>query len=125
MMYEYLAKPENPVGLQPLLTAVEVLEETVDADGIATCLFHNVETFRIGNLPVYNNRKQVTGKRTKPFEQMEYFVKSFPNIRIHFLCLFQEGNATTRLTQKVRILQVNLLSESFVFKEVLRVQKLY
>lgn len=55
---------------------------------------------------------------------MDYFVKSFPKIRITFSYLFQELNTATRLTQKVRILQVNPLLESFVFNEALRVQQI-
>ena len=124
VVYKHLAQPKNLMGLQPLLTAVKILEESTDDDGIATCQFDSVETFRIGKLPIYNNRIHVIGKLTKPFEQMEYLVKSFPNIRIRFLYLFQDENAATRLTQKVHIVQVNPLLENFVFKEALRAQQI-
>jgi ligand-binding SRPBCC domain-containing protein len=123
-VYAHIAQPKNLMELQPLLTAVEPLKESIDADGIITRPFYSVETFRLGRLPIYNNRIYVTGKLTKPFDEMEYLVKSFPNIRIHFLYLFQDENTATRLTQKVHILQVNPLLESFVFKEALRVQQI-
>ena len=124
IVYQHLAQPKNLMGLQPLLTAVKILEETTDANGVATCQFDSVETFRIGKLPIYNNRIHVTGRQTKPFEEMEYFVRSFPNIRIRFLYTFREENAATRLTQQVNILRVNPLLGNFVFKEARHVQQI-
>lgn len=48
MVYEHLARPENLMGLQPLLTAVDVLEETFGADGAAAFFLKASKPFELG-----------------------------------------------------------------------------
>ena len=45
-------EPINMIGLQPLLTTIDVLKEQKDANGIILRPFYTVETFRWLGLPV-------------------------------------------------------------------------
>ena len=122
-VYNHLADPHNLLGLQPLLTSVEVLEESRNENNAIVRPFYSIETFRFLGIPIYNNRIKVISTLTKPPEKMEYFVESQPGIHIRFTYQLKQENGSTQINLHVGILQVNTLLESFVYKEAIKTQR--
>ena len=83
-IYEHLAEPINMIGLQPLLTTIDILKEQTDADGISLRPFYMLITYRWLGLPILRNRVYVVLHLTKPFEELELHVFSRPGIHVVF-----------------------------------------
>jgi hypothetical protein len=123
-VYDHLSVPLNMIGLQPLLTELDVLEETKDENGIIQRPFETVETFRWLGLPIYRNRILSVIHLTKPKDELEFHVYSKPNIEIIFKYLLKEFNdKRTQITQTVQFVKVNKLLENFVVRQANQAQR--
>lgn len=117
-VYDHLSQPINMIGLQPLLTEMDVLEEKKDTHGIILRSFQTVETFRWLGLPIFRNRILSVIHLTKPKELLEFHVYSRPNIEIIFKYSLQEfSDKRTQITQTVHFIKVNKLLENFVVRQ--------
>jgi hypothetical protein len=121
-VYQHLARPENFIGLQPLLTVISPVSELQRA-GQTVRAFETVETFRLGGWPIYHNRIQVEFTLTQADEQLDAQVKSFPNVRLHSCYRLQPESEVTRLQQHVEI-QSPWFARGFVMAEAQRVQRI-
>ncbi len=123
-VYDHLAEPLNLIGLQPLLTEIDVLKETMDENNIRLRPFYTVETFRWMGLPIYKNRIYSVIHLTKPRDEMEFYVYSKPNIEIVFKYQFKKSNDNrTQITQTVHFVRVNKLLETFVVDQAKQAQR--
>jgi hypothetical protein len=122
-IYAHLARPENFIGLQPLLTSISPVREWTRADGKTVRSYQTVETFRWLGLPIYNNRINVDLAQTRPDEQLDAYVKSFPNLSLHAAYLFAPAPGGTLLTLTIDIEVAKILQKA-VMAEALRVQKI-
>src|SRR6266545_7236452 len=123
-VYEHVAQPINMIGLQPLLTTIDILKQQQDADGVILRPFHTVETIRWLGLPVMRNRVYSVIHLTKPPSELEISVFSKPNTQVVYHYLFQESEeGRTHLVQKVRFEKVNKLLENFVFDQAIQTQR--
>jgi len=117
-VYDHLSQPINMIGLQPLLTEMDVLEEKKSTNGVILRSFQTVETFRWLGLPIFRNRILSVIHLTKPKELLEFHVYSQPNIEIIFKYSLQEFNdKRTQITQTVHFIKVNKLLENFVVRQ--------
>lgn len=117
-VFDHISQPINMIGLQPLLTEMNVLEEKMDADGVILRSFETVETFRWLGLSLFRNRILSVIHLTKPKEKLEFHVYSKPNIEIIFKYSLQESNhIRTQITQTVHFVKVNKLLENFVVRQ--------
>ncbi|MBK9923757.1 MAG: hypothetical protein IPP66_00565 [Anaerolineales bacterium] len=123
-VYDHLAEPLNLIGLQPLLTEIDVLKEKIDENNIRLRPFYTVETFRWMGLPIYKNKIYSVIHLTKPREEMEFHVYSKPNIEIVFKYQFKKSNDNrTQITQTVHFVKVNKLLETFVVDQAKQAQR--
>ncbi len=123
-VYEHIAQPINMIGLQPLLTTIDVLKEQKDADGVILRPFYTVETTRWLGLPVIRDRVYSVIHLTKPRSELEIFVFSQLNTQVVYHYLFQESEeGRTHLVQKVRFEKVSKLLENFVFDRAIQTQR--
>ncbi len=123
-VYEHVAQPINMIGLQPLLTTIDILKQQQDADGVILRPFHTVETIRWLGLPVMRNRVYSVIHLTKPPSELEISVFSKPNTQVVYHYLFQESEeGRTHLVQKVSFEKVNKLLENFVFDHAIQTQR--
>ena len=122
--YDHLSQPINMIGLQPLLTEMDVLEEKQGADGVILRSFETVETFRWLGLSLFRNRILSVIHLTKPKEKLEFHVYSKPNIEIIFKYSLQEFNdRRTQITQTVEFVKVNKMLENFVVRQANAAQR--
>lgn len=123
-VYDHLSLPINMIGLQPLLTEMDVLDERRDENGVTLRPFETVETFRWLGLPIYKNRILSIIHLTKPKEALEFHVYSNPNIEIVFIYSLKELNdKRTQITQTVQFVKVNKLLENFVIRQANQAQR--
>jgi hypothetical protein len=123
-VYDHLSEPINMIGLQPLLTEIDVLKERMDSNGILLRPFYTVETFRLMGLRLYRNKVYSTIRLTKPKEELEFLVYSKPGIEIIFKYAFRQSNDhRTQITQTVQFLKVNKLLENFVADQAKQAQR--
>lgn len=123
-VYEHIAEPINMIGLQPLLTTIDVLKEQKDGNGIVLRPFHMLVTYRWLGLPVFRNRVYTVMHLTKPDSELEFHVFSKPGIQLVFQYLFQETEeGQTHLVQRVRFERVNKLLENLVFNQAIQTQR--
>lgn len=123
-VYEHIAEPINMIGLQPLLTTIDVLKEQKDGNGIVLRPFHMLVTYRWLGLPVFRNRVYTVMHLTKPDSELEFHVFSKPGIQLVFQYLFQETEeGQTHLVQRVRFERVNKLLENIVFDQAIQTQR--
>jgi len=123
-VYDHLSQPINMIGLQPLLTEMDVLEEKQGADGVILRSFETVETFRWLGLSLFRNRILSVIHLTKPKEKLEFHVYSKPNIEIIFKYSLQEFNdRRTQITQTVEFVKVNKMLENFVVRQANAAQR--
>jgi len=112
------------IGLQSLLTEMNVLDERRDENGMLLRPFETVETFRWLGFPIYKNRILSIIHLTKPKEELEFHVYSNPNIEIVFNYLLKEFNdKRTQITQTVRFVKVNQLLENFAARQANQAQR--
>ena len=123
-VYDHLAEPINMIGLQPLLTTIDVLKDQKDAEGITLRPFYTVETFRWAGLPLYRNRIYSVIHLTKPKHELEFRVYGKLGIKIVYKYEFhQVEEGRTHLIQKVNFERVNKLLENFVFDQAIKAQR--
>lgn len=123
-IYDHLSEPINMLGLQPLLTEIDVLKAGVDENGIAIRPFYTVETFRLFGLPVFRNRIYSVIHLTKPKAELEYHVFRKPGIEIIFSYRFRQLNDDrTQVSQTVHFVKANKLLENFVINRAKHAQK--
>ena len=114
-IYDHLSEPINMIGLQPLLTEIDILENRKDEDGITLRPFHMVETFRWMGLPVFRNKIYSVIHLTKPMDELDIHVYSRLKTEIIFSYRFKGFNdGRTQITQTVRIVRVNKLLEGIL-----------
>ncbi|NTU56836.1 MAG: hypothetical protein HGA79_11355 [Anaerolineales bacterium] len=123
-IYDHLSEPINMLGLQPLLTEIDVLKAKVDENGIVIRPFYTVETFRLLGFPVFRNRIYSVIHLTKPKEELEFHVHSKPGIEIIFSYKFRHfKDDRTQVSQTVHFVKVNKLLEIFVINQATYAQK--
>ena len=123
-VYEHVSQPINMIGLQPLLTTIDILKEQKDGNGIVVRPFHTVLTFRWLKLPILRKKLYSAIHATKPPTELEFHVFSKPDVNIIYHYLFNETEeGWTHLIQKVRFEKVNKLLESLVFGEAIKAQR--
>ncbi|GAB4447505.1 MAG: hypothetical protein OHK0041_07150 [Anaerolineales bacterium] len=123
-VYDHLSQPLNMIGLQPLLTEIDVLNERRDANGTVLRPFYTVETFRLLGLPVYRNRIYSIMQLTQPKDELKFHVYSKPRIEIVFTYHFEQFNdGRTRITQSVEFIKLNKLLETFVVEQAKQAQR--
>lgn len=123
-VYEHLAEPINMIGLQPLLTTIDVLKEQKDAEDIILRPCYMLITYHWLGLPIFRNRVYVVLHLTKPFDEMDLHVFSRPGIHIVFQYRFQEvEDGHTHLIQKLRFEKVSQFFQSIVLSQANRTQR--
>lgn len=117
-VYDHLAQPINMIGLQPLLTEIDVLDEKEDKAGVILRPFETVETFRWLGIPILRDRILSVIHLTKPKEQLEFHVYRKPNIELIFKYALKESNQIrTQIIQTVHFIKVSKLLENFVVRQ--------
>jgi len=125
-VYEQVAQPINMIGLQPLLTTIDVLKEQKDSNRVILRPFYTVETVRWLGLPVFRNRVYSVIHLTKPPDELEFYVFIKPGINLVYQYTFQESEeGRTHLVQKVRFEKVSKLLENFVFNQAIQAQRVF
>lgn len=123
-VYDHIAQPINMIGLQPLLTTIDILKEQKTAEGVVLRPFYMLMTYRWFGFPLLRNRVYTVMHLTRPHSELEFHVFSRPNIQLCFQYLFQESEeGRTHLIQKVRFERVNKLLENFVFNQAIQTQR--
>jgi hypothetical protein len=123
-VYDHIAEPINMIGLQPMLTTIDVLKEQKDGNGIKLRPLHMMMTHTWLGFPVLRNRVYMVMHLTRPHSELEFHVFSKPGIQIVFHYLFQKTEeGRTHLIQKVRFEKVSKLLESFVFNQAIQTQR--
>jgi hypothetical protein len=123
-VYDHLSQPLNMIGLQPLLTEIDVLKERRNADGVLLRPFYTVETFRLLGLPVYRNRIYSVIHLTRPKDELKFHVYSKPRIEIVFTYRLEHFNDVgTKITQTVEFVKLNKLLETFVVEQAKQAQR--
>jgi len=123
-IYDHLSVPINMIGLRPLLTEMNVLDERRDENSVILRPFETVETFRWLGFPIYRNHILSVIHLTKPKEELEFHVYSKPNIEIIFNYSLKEFNdKRTQVTQTVQFVKVNKLLENFVVRQANQAQR--
>ena len=123
-VYDHLSNPINMIGLQPHLTAIDVLKEQRSETGIILRPFYTVQTFRWAGLPIYRNRLYSVIHLTKPEEELEIHVYSKPGIYIIFKYeLTQDNQKRTQIKQTVKSVQVSKILETLVVNQANQIQR--
>ncbi|NWG05819.1 MAG: SRPBCC family protein [Chloroflexi bacterium] len=124
-VYDHVSEPINMIGLQPLLTTIDILKEQKSTSGVTLRPFYTVETFRWAGLPIFRSRVYSVIHLTHPKEELEIHVFRKPGIQIVFRYFFNEdvdGNRT-HLTQRVSFEKVSKLLENLVFDQAIKTQR--
>ena len=123
-IYDHISEPLNMIGLQPLLTTLDVMKEQTDENGITLRPFYTVEVFRWAGIPLMRNRIYSVIHLTKPRDELEFHVFSKPNIKIVFKYAFvQYNDLRTHITQTILFDQVSKILEGFVFNQAVKAQR--
>lgn len=125
-VYNHIAEPINMIGLQPLLTTIDILKEQKDTDGVILRPFYTVETSRWLGLPVMRKRIYSVIHLTRPHSELEFHVFSKPGIQIVYRYFLQESEeGRTHLVQKVSFEKVGKLLENLVFERAIQNQRAF
>src|SRR5215216_4583323 len=123
-VYEHVSQPIDMIGLQPLLTTIDILKEQKDGSGVVLRPFHMVLPFRWLKLPILRKKIYSAIHTTKPPSELEFHVFSKPDVNLIYHYFFhktEEGG--THLIQKVRFEKVNKLLENLVFDQAIQAQR--
>jgi len=124
IVFDHIANPLNMLGLQPLLTTMDILEETRDSNGVKLRPFYTVEVFRWAGIPLMKNRIHSVIHLTEPDDEPEFHASSKPGIEIVFQYRFQQDNdGHTHVTQTICIERAPKLLEGFVFDQAIKAQR--
>ena len=122
--YDQIAEPLNMIGLQPLLTQIDVLKERKDENNITLRPFYMVETFRWMGLAVFRNKIYAVIHLTKPKDELEIRIYSTLKTELIFKYTFREFNdQMTQVTQTVQFTRVNKLLESIMVNRAKNAQR--
>lgn len=125
-VYDQLAEPINMIGLQPLLTAIDILKEQKNGEGSLLRPFYMVETHRWLGLPVYRSRVYTVISLTKPKDSLEIRLYRNPGVVIAHLFEFhriKDDEERTHLVQKIRYEKGTRLLENLLFEQAVRAQR--
>jgi hypothetical protein len=125
-VFDQLAEPINMIGLQPRLTAIDILKEQENTDGILLRPFYMVETYWLLGLRVVRTRVYTVIGLTRPKEQLEIRVYRKPAIRLLHQFEFrrnEEEGMRTHLVQKITYEKGSKLLENFVFEQTVHAQR--
>jgi len=124
-VYDQVSEPINMIGLQPLLTTIDILKEQKDANGTVLRPFYTVETFQWLGLPVWRSRLYSVIHLTRPKEELEFHTFRKPGINVVFRYFFNENDEgnRTHLIQRVSFEKVNKLLENFAFNQAINTQR--
>jgi ligand-binding SRPBCC domain-containing protein len=124
-VYDHISEPINMIGLQPLLTTIDILKEQKDANQVVLRPFYMVETYRWLGLPIWRSRVYSVIHLTRPGQELELHVFRNPGINIVFRYFFNESDEgnRTHLIQRVSFEKVNKLMENFVFNQAITAQR--
>lgn len=123
-VYDHLSEPLNMIGLQPLLTEIDVLKERQDENNIVLRPFHMVETFRWMGLPVFRNKIYSVIHLTDPRNELDIRVYGRLKTEILFKYLFKQSNdQRTQITQTVQFVKVNKLLEPIMVDRAKHAQR--
>lgn len=124
VVYDHIAEPINMIGLQPLLTSIDVMKEQKDDKGRTLRPFYTVEVFRWAGIPLVRSRIYSVIHLTKPKDELEFHIYGKPNTRIVFKYAFQQYNdLRTHIVQTINLERVYRLLEGFVFKQAIKAQR--
>lgn len=98
VVYDHLTQPANFIGLQPLLSSISSIQE-ININNKRGYSYETVETFRIGAIPVLNNRIHVRTVLTEPDRQLDTVVQSKPHIRLDVQYRFTPLGEETSLVE--------------------------
>lgn len=121
-IYAHLADPASYVGLSPLVTAVDDIEHSTDAQGRAVVRYLSVETFKFLGFIRYDNRIRVTTTLTQPGVQLVSDVDSPMWVKVRFVFDLQPGDGGTWIQETVTARMPGLL-RGFVIGEAKSVQQ--
>lgn len=124
--YEQIAEPINMIGLQPLLTTIDILKEQRNGGGILLRPFYMVETYWLLGLPIYRTRVYTVISLTKPGEQLEIrMYRRFGIVLAYWFDFRSTADETerTHLVQKIIYEKGAKVMESFVFEQAVRAQR--
>lgn len=124
-VYDHISEPINMIGLQPLLTTIDILKEQKDSNQVVLRPFYMVETRRWLGLPVRRSRVYSVIHLTRPKEELELHVfRTFGTV-ITYRYFFNESDAgnRTHLIQRVSFEKVNKLLENYVFNQAIHAQR--
>lgn len=123
-VYDHLSEPINMIGLQPLLTEIDVLKERRDESNILLRPFYMVETIRWMGFPVFRNKIYSVIRLTKPRDELEIHVHGRLKTDIIFGYMFKEFNdQRTQITQTIKFVYVNKLLEGIMFSRAKHAQR--
>jgi len=124
--YDHIAEPINMIGLQPLLTTIDVLKEQEDEHGVILRPFYTVEVFRWAGIPLLRNRIYSVIHLIRPKDELEFHVFSKPNIKIVFKYGFiQNNDLRTHITQTINFERVHKLLEVWYLTRRLKLSVLF
>jgi hypothetical protein len=124
-IYDHLSEPINMIGLQPLLTTIDILKEQKASKGTILRPFYMVETHRWLGLPIRRSRVYSVIHLTRPGEEMELHVYRNFGTHIVFRYFFNESDEgnRTHLIQRVSFEKLNKLIENHEFNQAIRGQR--
>ena len=124
-VYDHIAEPINMIGLQPLLTTIDILKEQKDSRQVVLRPFYLVETHRWMGIPYRRSRVYSVIHLTRPKEELELHVfRRFGTTIVYryFFNKSDEGNRT-HLIQRVHFEKVNKVLENYVFTQAINAQR--
>ena len=121
VVYDHLADPTNFIGLQPLLTSISSVQEIL-VNNKRGHKYETVETFRIGSIPVLNNRIRVQTVLTEPDQKIDSVVLSKPNIRLDVHYQFTSLDEETNLIEQM-LISVPAWVSNYVVRTARQVQE--
>lgn len=124
VVYDHLSEPLNMIGLQPLLTEIDVLKKRKDEDGITLRPFYMVETIKWMGLPIFRNKIYSVIRLTRPGDELEIRVYSRLKTEIVFRYVFKQFNdMRTQVTQTIQLVKVNKLLEAIMLNRAKHAQR--
>jgi hypothetical protein len=125
-VYDQLAEPINMIGLQPLLTTIDILNEQKNNEGVLLRPFYMVETYWLLGLPVLRTRVYTVISLTRPGDGLEIRMYRKPGIVLAYQFEFRsikDEEERTHLVQKIQYEKGAKILENFVFEQAVRAQR--
>ena len=125
-VYDQLAEPINMIGLQPRLTAIDILKEKKKNEGILLRPFYMVETYWLLGLPVLKTRVYTVIGLTRPGDELDLRVYRNPGIVLLHQFIFhriEDQEERTHIIQKISYEKGAKILEGFVFGQEVKAQR--